>query len=669
MNKVIDENAYNVIEEHITNISVHSIEIDNKIFKFLIILKKNYKNILTTIQSIACNCNTCIKRIKIFLSTLDNNGNYYYIDTNNENIQKLNNNIIKNPINISDISIEIFDDIFNQNFLNNFGGFQHLPIPNIINDSNLIIKFNKLKHYIKGGFENRLSKIINYHNYLKKIQLQLPYISRQSHWESTLIWALNVAIKANNLMWDEINISDKIKIMIFAILTGNSENSIHYNFQKVENFLDFATDNLNDYNLIEEMNKRSDPNNYMVSRAAKALNSHCITAPMTITLCWNTKSDLDLHAYITDEFNIIHHIYYGATIVKDNTLKVIGTLDFDANYTKILKAPSENISIFIPSKLVRIIVVNYTNRDGKGPIPYDITIRRGGNESDIITSEWFPIHSNNEITITELQIYPEDLNINEEPKISITQVDKFIHKNESWLKDFGNPVSTIVNINLDEYNNKILYKTPTNDDFLSQFNHIINKNKYPHYENYIIILDDFIKFLRLGVYNNKIITFKNFKDIVPAYVTKPETSVGNPKNIVSRNENSICVYYHQNELPMKQDSTKKSLARLDESWFCSNLISDSIKVLAFIEINNDIFCALDGLQLSNSDTFPLAGGFYGSDLLSEYHSHRSQYSCCHSLVKPKYEKVSNHIPLIGTILSSITNIELIIDNQLFTISK
>ena len=660
----VDEIAYDIIETQFANIPIHSVEINDEKFQFLIILKlskSNKTNIYPTIRSIACNCNTCCERLNILMTSLDNNGKYFLFDTCNDNIQKINciNNL---TCNIKDLTIEVFDDIFNQKFLNNSGGFQHFIMPKFINDTNLTQKFYKLKHYINAGFENRLSKIIIYHNYLKEIKKTLPLILRQNHWEPTLTWALNVAEKTNNIIWEEINISNKIKIMIFALLTGNSEGSVHYNFQKIENFLDFASDNLIQSDLIIEMNKRSDPNNYMVSRVAKALTEHCVTAPMTITLCWASRSDLDLHAYITDEYNQIHHVFFGNKIVKDNTGEIIASLDFDANVTTILKAPCENISVFIPSKSVRIVVVNYTNRDGKKSIPYEITIRRGGKETDTITSEWLPIYSDNEITITTLQIDPKDLC--NEVEISSTQIDKFNHKSDSWLKYFGNPISNIANIRLDT--DKLLYKRPNNVNFISQFNSLINKNNN-------ITLDEFIKLLKSKVYENKNISFKNYKDIVPAYVTNITCTDSNGNtNIVSRNENNICVYYHQNELPMKLDPSKKSLARLDNSWIENNFITKtliSIKVLGILEINNEIFFALDGLKLPNSDTFPLAGGFYGSDLLPEYHSHRSQYSCCNYIIKPNYEKVPNHISLIGTVLSSITNIELIINNQLLVISN
>lgn len=675
----IDEIAYDIIESEINNIPIHTIDINNQKISYLINLKlsKITKNtIFPIVKSVACNCNTCIERVKNLLTALNKNGNCYSVNhNNNTNIKLICDTILNNSINISNVEIQILDDSFYQKFLDSNNNFQHLKIPKLTVDNNLVTKYYDLKHYINGSFENRFKKIINHQNYIKKIKNVIPQILRTNHWLPTLIWTLTIIEKANNIEWDNINIPDKISLMIFAILTGNSENNIHYNLQKVVNFLDFADDNLNDFELIEEMNKRSDPNTYMVSRVTTALNKHGITSLVTATLVWESPTDFDLGAYVTDEFNEIHYIYYRNMIAKDKNGKIIGKLDHDSNASTILKAPSENISILSVSKLVKIVVINFTNRDGGNcPIKYEITIRKSGYETETIKCEWIPSHARDEITITEFQVYEKDL-APLQPEISDSQIDKFKHKNNSWLKYFGDPTSSITNINYNDLNNNLLYIIPKNISFTSKFNQFIRQNSSKELLNKIK-LEDFIYLVKSGAYNNKHISFKNFKDIVPAYVTNPITSTG---TIVSRNVNSICVYHSQNEFPIKPDSTLKSLARLDQSWIDlteddnesikNTIINNSIKILAILEINNELFFALDKLKLPNSNNFPLAGGFYGSDLLPNFHEHRSQYGCCHSLVKPFFDKKENNISLIGTVLSSITTIELLVDNQIITISK
>lgn len=81
-----------------------------------------------------------------------------------------------------------------------------------------------------------------------------------------------------------------------------------------------------------------------------------------------------------------------------------------------------------------------------------------------------------------------------------------------------------------------------------------------------------------------------------------------------------------------------------------------------------VFLALEGAKLpspsgvGSEEAFPLASGFYPTDLSAEMHSHRERWAYCHTQLKPSMPAQmgaqtgggTKIVPMVGTFLAAET---------------
>jgi len=228
-------------------------------------------------------------------------------------------------------------------------------------------------------------------------------LDRSSHWAGVMSWYDNVKdyIQKIHLVksYEDLTHIEKIKIGVFAMTTGNIDYDdnlvVNKDFKQSANLVDFVhMDSLED--ILEEMDVRSDPGNYMRSQLERSLAKHAVSTKYRIALVWDGreyKDDLDLDVKWTastingKEVNRIYYANPTCTFITPHE-ELTTHLDFDANAGQKIDEPAENISC-VPYGMYRVRVNNYARCTVDKDIPFTVIIHQEGNEDVIFESVAF----------------------------------------------------------------------------------------------------------------------------------------------------------------------------------------------------------------------------------------------------------------------------------------
>ena len=211
------------------------------------------------------------------------------------------------------------------------------------------------------------------------------------HWRPTITWMRGVVTFAHHLNDTAEDAAERLlSRRVFALMTGASGGSVHYDYHKSEmlvGFLAMAASAASDadrsgiVNRIRAvMNGRRDESTYQVSEVTRALADHNITSPCTVSLAWRGESDLDLWMSSPR----------GCTVSYVNKITDGMHLNLDANASAPYQtAPVENISIKTPvQKGKYCIFVNMFKRREWQDVPFEIEVRRLGLPNKVYDGVW-----------------------------------------------------------------------------------------------------------------------------------------------------------------------------------------------------------------------------------------------------------------------------------------
>ncbi len=444
----------------------------------------------------------------------------------------------------------------------------------------------------------------------------IPTLERPDHWSSLTSW-LNILYQKLETPYSELSEREKLHFAVFAFSQGRSDGGVHFDFQQSSNILDFVEMDVKDIG--KEMDKRSNPNTYMVTQLSKRMNREKITSSWTVSLVWDGVHTDDLDLHVKPEG--YPEIYYG-----HKSQRVNGTmcrLDFDANVSRGEKEPCENISL-CPCDFT-VYVNNYSIRS-KGDVPFTVIIHQENKEDMIIEKVWTRTGPR-KMFITKWRF----THIVSEPvEISKGAIGRSTAFSELWKECTDDcPRSVVPCID-----------TPIISS--SMFDYYLRKkpDKIPE------TVQDISSLIKQG--GKVYIDPRNFS---PGYVTEIIT-----KTQMTKYKYTSCHYQDNFSLPVKVTSdTKLGKARLTSEWFSSGVLSRSVRVLSLDPIegeNKRWFMTLEGARLPENT----AGGFYAQDLNTEYFNLRDRWTFCHSTIKPTIDCPEGSSPMIGSFLVGNTSI-------------
>jgi len=648
--------AYNKIERNFLKPCV--VEVNDKKLLFCIQPRASLpKQASLCASNLAMRCNTCKKRMPIFAQFIGAQGKHmcFTEDLDDPNVKKIRSmrDEIRNSA-PSAYEVVIINEDFFKAYPKEVGPFDHMHfVKEEVSSPDLSERLQKLKNYLNGSFEYRITRLVNDPSSLKVMQDVLPQLTRPDHWRSVVNWATNFVAKANGKLWQDLKLHEKFEVMVYAMVTGRVSDSVHLDMQQASNLIDFMDYAENSDGLCAMMDDRSNPETYQVSRVADRLRENRVSSLCTVTLMWGLdglphKSDLDIHTWVNGV-----ELYYGQRCVQQCKL------DFDANASCIEKNPAENISLN-QTGTFKFCVNNFNNRD-HSDVPYKVIVRKSGKEVEEHEAIWPKMRAKgNMMTVCEVTVTPEDLQ--EKPvEMSDAEQKKLLAKEGEWAKIFGEPKAFLANESEVEMRSVIsapkvaLVKGAQQvfEDLLSA--KVTTKQKGS--------LAERCKLERLETFIDHV-TSKNcrlevlIRNFVPAYITRLETATD-----VLKQKLQVNVFHRKFELPVAPRSDEPGTARLDETWG----VAPRAAVRGFVKVQQQWFMVLENASLpQNQDAWPLAGGMYPTNLKAEVHHHRSKWTSFHALTAPKIDDPSG--ALVGSMLVGFPKFHFLLDGKEITVS-
>ena len=513
------------------------------------------------------------------------------------------------------------------------------------------------------------------------IYSRMSELLRPGHWEDVMKWIMDLQRKAQSkkVSFMRLNKKQKVHISVYAITTGRSEidgeTIVHKDFHKSSNIVDFITMTSMD-DVLREMDKRSNPDNYMVSQLNNRLTKECITSKYTISLSWDEeyKDDLDLHVKPIDP-NYPEISYQNKKVVTSNG--DVYSLDFDANVNKGEAFPCENISVG-PGRY-SIMVNNYTRRSFGKDIPFVVIFRENGTTSKVIECHWDKNRGNRE------KMYICDYTFIENKKedtigMSTKASNRAVVLNSKWMDHMGNPTSMIATLeSMDvpyttwEYG-KPSCSQPLSQDVNARFMGMAGTSKKAKTKNgrkkYLCeyeeqkcpsTLNELLIILSKGKHSVKICP----RDYTPGYITSIRT---NKK--VTKSDFMNCHYKDKFSIPVDpsyclSENNYRGNARFNSNWFKKKIMDDEVEVEAFIYVRSVWFLVVKGTCIPMEDSdFPLCGGFRPTDLTANFYDLRDRWSYCNTIVKPEMNR--SGISMIGSFITE-KKMNLIVDGKKMTV--
>lgn len=498
-----------------------------------------------------------------------------------------------------------------------------------------------------------------------------------------LKWLNGCLIKLDGRTWERLSLIDKLHICVYAMITGSSQNNVHYGFQTSEQLLDFSKDGKSEDAVIRWMNTTADPATRQVSSISQKLEKQSVKSNVWIGLTWDCVISFGGKMYVVD-FDIQVICPNGQKICYSNKKNSDAELNFDANAAcnKLEENPSECVSIKQSGKYtVCVHMWGYKEKGSRTPtiqypppgvvlhFPFNIIIHNHGHEQ-IIPGVWNS--ANNGSVAMKIGTY--DINIENPPDatMSETEARKYLHKMPDFVKDIGDSLTSNV-VDLSNVPEKNILYIPASPPL----HHASGSGSGSVSASPLSILTQMASASLSASASSKKSTsgsladrcssvpktttelldiFKrtpnstmevNLRDITPSYITE----IRGIKEGALRQykEQIINTYCDGNGMPREpvlgQDP---KVSRFDEEWSVPGAYNMNATVRAIIKQNGFLFFVLNDVKLPSvsSEKWSLVGGFYPTSLSVDNHKHKSAFTSMNTLVTPI---VDGENPLIGFI--------------------
>lgn len=512
--------------------------------------------------------------------------------------------------------------------------FEHLHLrPSSVCDEEKLLAIKGLNHMDYTSIDTRINKLLGpkEKTSIGLIEEAVEKLVRPDHWKTVLKWVKDLQTFMDGLQetptrFENLSSVDKWKVRVFALTTGNIRKSgngnqrTHNSYFQSSNLVDFmALENVT--KIAEEMDKRTDPRNYMVSEYNRALAEKKVTSDCTIGLLWETSDDLDIHVGNPEGSSDEFHCYF-------SDMEAGGCkLDFDAGVKGNEEHPAENVSV-PPNKTVAFWVEVYKRRT-KGNIPYTIIIREKGKDDLLIRCctdgraeglSYFTNTNKGEHSFGSATV--------QDPQISESRMKKIMVHNDHWVRYFGIPTSSIASIKDCQ---RFLIGTPsdvtqsTNDRFMGMLEGMSLTTKQPSSLSQLA-----------EMFDGSGLSVKG-RDYAPGYLSVVQTltpCVGRHLTTTDSEDQtmfiSACGYHAPGELPSTPQFS--GTVRISDEWVNSHGDCDRLRVDGIYKIGGKFFLKLRNMKIPRNAV--LGGGFYPTDLKSEHHKVRDRWAFCHHDVTP-----------------------------------
>jgi hypothetical protein len=513
------------------------------------------------------------------------------------------------------------------------------------------IPYNLLSNVWNGVLDNNLSEIVtnmnkNYTDKLKFIEfveqeIKNGSIVRGNFWEYRINYIKAIQQFTKKFLhgeeWEKMHEVDKIHTRSLCLLYGGhgqwSNQGHNITWMGSRLVVQAYKDGDNKEKVIGLMNEFSNPETYMRRQIAKAKEQFGATDPISASMAWETKDDMDMCC--VDEYNNI--CFYGRKSVGNMRLR----FDMNANSSCATDTPVENIGIKGPG--VYKFYANLYNRVTKNrEIPFTYTISINGKDT-VYNNVWdydkLGYNSVNciykMIEICTVEITKEMF---EESKQSIVlsdkQANRLSHLMPKFKEHFGTFTTRLATVEDLQNSVELIRKntntnTNTNVDTIDYLTDLVSKKRNQVETNSI---ESIIK------NNNNVTMTISGRSFNPTVATVH--SCKNNLNV------DVCLstYYRNGHAPMQPDSDKKTdQCRFDEEWTNDDLMEMSISHITPLTHPNGnydgYFLSIENMHLPDRNgTWTIAGGMYVRDLKNEYHEFREIWDTHHVSVRPIEEK-------------------------------
>eukprot|EP00315_Gephyrocapsa_oceanica_P011435 CAMPEP_0185296868 /NCGR_PEP_ID=MMETSP1363-20130426/9405_1 /TAXON_ID=38817 /ORGANISM="Gephyrocapsa oceanica, Strain RCC1303" /LENGTH=821 /DNA_ID=CAMNT_0027893571 /DNA_START=20 /DNA_END=2483 /DNA_ORIENTATION=- len=525
-------------------------------------------------------------------------------------------------------------------------------------------RYDMLKNYY-GMMDSRLAKLTA-PEAVASVQIMLeeqPALERPDHYASVLRWVggLQQSALDGGGSFDAMTEPDKAKLRVVAIMSGRVDGQTHLDFHQADNVVDFLTMPSRDA-LRAEMDRRSDPQYYMVSQLNRRLASAGVTSDHLIGLTWDGQyaDDLDLHVTTPNG----KKIYYGCKSADGCKL------DFDANVSKGEAHPCENISCRPGRFTVR--VDNFTRRTFGVPIPFQVVCRQTGMADVVYDCVWPPNRQKGVMIDVCKHVFTEVQQPN--TAMSANSASRAKALDGEWTSAIGQPSATIATasalegvegVELITCGAPAATKKQSDSEQVGRvfMDMALNAHATAGGKKKKSYLSESCReqpktttelkaYMR--AHPSAAVTIQ-MRDHSPGYLVTIGTKTA---GVRKTNTPAPCHFREKHAYPVKPVRGAVGNARLDSSWLASSERGGMARVRALVDVSGSCtFLALQGAKLppQQGEAFPLASGFYPTDLSTDFHAHRERWGFFHTQLKPSMPPSGAAVvPMVGAFLAGET---------------
>jgi len=403
----------------------------------------------------------------------------------------------------------------------------------------------------------------------------------------------------------------------------------------------------------------------MVSQLNQRLAKAGVTSKHTIGLTWNGKytDDLDIHV-ITPSGK---EVYYGCKQADGCKL------DFDANVSSGEAEPCENVSCR-PGKF-KVRVNNFNRRTVGETIPFQIVCKQLGAEDVIYEGVW-PVNRQKGAFIDVCTHEFTEVGQAGPPTMSANAAARAKAQNVEWEARIGDATATVetsdalvgmsgVEMIACGAAGQRLGLCPAASEpakvgraFMEMALNSVPappNGKKGLFSGNCAAQPSTVSELKAHIRANPGVALAvQLRDHAPGYLV----SIGTKTDGVRKTTlPAPCHFHDKHAHPVKPVPGTVGNARLDATWFNGNgayALQGLVRVSALVDVPGSCpFLALQGARLppQNGEAFPLASGFYPSDLSAEMHVHRERWGFCHTQMKPSMPARRSTSQMVGTFLT------------------
>ncbi len=555
--------------------------------------------------------------------------------------------------------------------------------PSNVSTPEAAARFDKLKHYYSGQMDARLAKL-TVPEAVESVHIMLeeqPSLERPGHYASVLRWVSGVQTLAREQCtsgdgsFEAMTHADQARLRVLALMSGRVDGATHLDFHQADNIVDFCLLPSRDA-LRAEMDRRSDPQYYMVSQLNRRLAQAGVTSKWLIGLTWDGRftDDLDIHVTVPS----------GKEINFSNKKADGCTLDFDANVSKGEANPCENVSV-VPGKYT-VRVNNFTRRTFGEPIPFQIVCRQQGSEDVVYDAVWGVNRTKNQYLYVCTHTFTP-LTDELPAAMSTKGASRATALDSEWSEHIGDPKATIATTEaltgqpgIDvllcmkgsaagaacapptpaqvgrSFMDMALQAKDANGACVADKKPFLSQScrAKPQTVRELVAYMEAHPSAQLAVHP---------RDHAPGYMVSVQAKSAG----VRKDERPAPCHFHDKfAFPAKPVAGSVGNARLDASWMTMASTNGFVRVAAVVTGAVDggcTFLALQGATLPRRNggrgageaVFPLSSGFYPTDLSAAFVKHRERWTYYHTQMQPCMPPaVAAGVPLVGTFLTGAT---------------